>query len=295
MSQAQRELRRRATSIADANRVQEITSATPQRSVKRRRTSASPISIASTPPRQASRSVKSERDKLFDAIEGGDDYPGGPMTIKSADDLSQVQLKKCYEILHACGSATDPNASMSKTRQSIDGFLDAVFNEWSSRKAGNLPRSELDFLVEAEVLVGKLCVKPHEHAKVTGCDAEALCTAPVSAVATYCNNPPMFKLEFSTVDELSGQPLAICPISKGRIRWVDEDWLQDLRKGLQTKIIAKVHKHNKHLAIWQARKLIVEWAKGSLSMGEDVDMMGFTKRETADVALIGLGGHAEEN
>lgn len=159
MSQAQRELRRRATSIADANRVQEITSATPQRSVKRRRTSASPISIASTPPRQASRSVKSERDKLFDAIEGGDDYPGGPMTIKSADDLSQVQLKKCYEILHACGSATDPNASMSKTRQSIDGFLDAVFNEWSSRKAGNLPRSELDFLVEAEVLVGKLCGK----------------------------------------------------------------------------------------------------------------------------------------
>ncbi|PNP46188.1 hypothetical protein TGAMA5MH_02223 [Trichoderma gamsii] len=295
MSQAQRELRRRATSIADANRVQEITLVTPQRSVKRRRTSASPISIASTPPRQASRSVKSERDKLFDAIEAGDDYPGVPMAIKSADDLSQVQLKKCYEILHACGSATDPNASMTKTRQSIDGFLDAVFNEWSSRKAGNLLRSELDFLVEAEVSVGKLCVKRQEHAKVTDCDAEALCTAPVSAVATYCNNPPMFKLEFSTVDDLSGQPLAICPISKGHIRWVDEDWLQELRKGLQTKIIAKIHKHNKHLAIWQARKLIVEWAKGSLSMGEGVDQMDFTKREMADVVLLGLGGHAEEN
>lgn len=104
----------------------------------------------------------------------------------------------------------------------------------------------------------------------------------------------MFKLEFSTVDDLSGQPLAICPISKGDIRWVDDDWVQELRKGLQTKIIAKVHKHNKHLAIWQARKLIVEWAKGSLSTGQDVDKMGFLKRETADVVLIGLG-QAEEN
>lgn len=159
MSQAQRELRRRATSIADANRIQEITTSTPQRSVKRRRTSASPISISSTPPRRASRKVKSERDKLFDAIEAGDNYPAGPMTIKGVDDLNEVQLKKCYEILHACGSATDPNASLTKTRQSIDGFLDAVFNEWSSRKAGSLLRSELDFLVEAEVAAGKLCGK----------------------------------------------------------------------------------------------------------------------------------------
>ncbi|KAK6445947.1 hypothetical protein FP744_10002196 [Trichoderma asperellum] len=294
ISQAQRELRRRAASIADANRVQEITSATPQRSVKRRRTSASPISISSTPPRRASRKIKSERDKLFDAIEAGDDYPAEPMTIKSADDLNEVQLKKCYEILHACGSATDPNASLTKTRQSIDGFLDAVFNEWSSRKAGNLLRSELEFLVEAEVLAGKL-LKPQEHARVADCDAGTLCAAPVSAVATYCNNPPMFKLEFSTVDELSGQPEAICPIVRGDIRWLDKDWVQDLRKSLQAKVIAKIHKHNKHLAIWQARKLIIEWAKGSLSMGEDVSKMGFLKREAGDVALIGLGGHLEGN
>lgn len=105
----------------------------------------------------------------------------------------------------------------------------------------------------------------------------------------------MFKLEFSTVDELSGQPEAICPMARGDIRWLDKDWVQDLRKTLQAKIIAKVHKHNKHLAIWQARKLIVEWAKGGLSMGEDVSKMGFLKRETADVALIGLGAQVEGN
>lgn len=151
-------MRRRATSIADANRIEEIDS-TPQRTIKRRRTSASPISISSTPPRRTPRKVKSERDKFFDAIEAGDDYPMEPVSIKSADDLNEAQLKKCYEILHACGSATDPNASLTKTRQSIDGFLDAVFNEWSSRKPGNLLRSELDFLVEAEVVAGRLCGK----------------------------------------------------------------------------------------------------------------------------------------
>lgn len=159
MTRVQREIRRRATSIADANRIQEITTSTPQRSLKRLRTSASPISIASTPPRRAPRRVKSERDKLFDAIEAGADYPLKPVPIKSADDLNDVQLKKCYEILHACGSATDPNASLTKTRQSIDGFLDAVFNDWSSCKAGALLRSELDFLVDAEVVAGRLCGK----------------------------------------------------------------------------------------------------------------------------------------
>ncbi|KAH6609145.1 hypothetical protein Trco_002491 [Trichoderma cornu-damae] len=293
MSRAQRELRQRTTSIADANRIQEITSATPQRTIKRRRTSASPISISSTPPQRVSRRVKSERDKLFDAIEAGDNYPAGPTTIKSADDLNEVQLKKCYEILHACGSATDPNASLTKTRQSIDGFLDAVFNEWSSRKAGTLLRSELDFLVEADVVAGRLCAKPQEHIKATDCDVGSLCAVTVSAVATYCNNPPMFKLEFSTVDDLSGQPEAFCPISRRDIRWLDKDWMQELRDSLQAKVIAKIHKHNKHLAIWQARKLIVEWAKGSLSMGEDVSKMGFLERRTADVATIGLGGHIQ--
>ncbi|UKZ49108.1 hypothetical protein TrVGV298_003347 [Trichoderma virens] len=293
MSRAQREIRRRATSIADANRIQEITSSTPQRSIKRPRTSASPISIASTPPRRAPRKVKSERDKLFDAIEAGADYPLEPVPIKSADDLNDVQLKKCYEILHACGSATDPNASLSKTRQSIDGFLDAVFNDWSSRKAGALPRSELDFLVEAEVVAGRLCGKPQEHTKLTDCASGSLCAVNVSAVATYCNNPPMFKLEFSTIDELSRQPEAFCPISRKDIRWVEDDWVQELRQSLRTKVIAKIHKHNKHLAIWQARKLIVEWAKGSLSLGEDVSKMGFLERETADVAIVGLGGTIE--
>lgn len=143
------------------------------------------------------------------------------------------------------------------------------------------------------ILLMNIAVKPQEHAKLTDCDAGSLCAAAVSAVATYCNNPPMFKLEFSTIDELSGQPEAFCPISRKDIRWLDNDWVQELRTSLQAKVIAKIHKHNKHLAIWQARKLIVEWAKGSLSMGEDASKMGFLERGTADVAIVGLGGSIE--
>jgi hypothetical protein len=101
----------------------------------------------------------------------------------------------------------------------------------------------------------------------------------------------MFKLEFSVVDELSGQPEPICPISRRDVRWAaDGDWVAELRKGLQAKVVAKIHKHNKHLAIWQARKLIGEWAKGSLSMGEEAKKMGFLERAEADVAVLGLGG-----
>ncbi|KAL6876828.1 hypothetical protein J3F83DRAFT_422538 [Trichoderma novae-zelandiae] len=290
MSRTHRELRRRAPSIADAHRIQEITSSTPQRTVKRRRTSASPISIASTPPRRAPRRLKTERDRLFDAIEAGNDYPLEAVPIKSADDLNEAQLKKCYEILHACGSATDANASLTKTRQSIDGFLDAVFNDWSSRKAGSLLRSELDFLVEADVAAGRVCARPQEHANAGDCDSSSFCAATVSAVATYCSNPPMFKLEFSLVDELSGQPESFCPISRRDVRWADGDWMQELRRNLQAKVVAKIHKHNKHLAIWQARKLVGEWAKGSLSMGEETRNMGFLERAEADVAVLGLGG-----
>lgn len=135
--------------------------------------------------------------------------------------------------------------------------------------------------------------KPQEHTKLTDCAASSLCAANVSAVATYCNNPPMFKLEFSVIDGLSGQPEAFCPISRKDIRWVEDDWVQELRQSLRTKVIAKIHKYNKHLAIWQARRLIVEWAKGSLSLGDDVSKMGFLERETADVATVGLGGTIE--
>lgn len=142
--------------------------------LKRRRqeqaqTLGSPISITSSPSRSVTsgsssrKKVKLERDGFFDALEAASEYPGEEVKISGADDLSRAQLKKCFDILHACGKATDPSASLATTRQSIDGFLEAVFNEWDSGKAKDLPRFELDFLVEAEEVAGRICGRFYNH------------------------------------------------------------------------------------------------------------------------------------
>lgn len=82
-----------------------------------------------------------------------------PRTISSADQLTEVQLKRFFDILHACGGATDEQATLLTTRASIGGFLDAVFNDWASDCEAGLVKPELDFLIEAEVVVGAICSK----------------------------------------------------------------------------------------------------------------------------------------
>lgn len=82
-----------------------------------------------------------------------------PRAISSADQLTEVQLKRFFDILHACGGATDEQATRLTTRASVDGFLDAVFNDWASDCEGGLVKPELDFLVEAEVVAGTICSK----------------------------------------------------------------------------------------------------------------------------------------
>lgn len=131
------------------------------------------------------------------------------------------------------------------------------------------------------------------HKDIVDCIASDACTANVSAAASYSNNPPMFKLEFSVIDPFTRQPEPFCPIARRDIQWVTTDWVAELRKSLQAKTVAKIHKYNKHLAIWQVRKLILEWAKGSLSLGEEVQGMGFLSREATHVAVIGLGGRRD--
>ena len=128
------------------------------RPIKRNRRSESPIYLASSAlvtPDEA----KQARQRFFDALGSGDQYPGMEKAISSADQLTEVQLKKCFDVLHACGAATDDRATLETTRASVDGFLDAVFNEWSSAK-GRKQRPELDFMVEAEVDAGLICSKP---------------------------------------------------------------------------------------------------------------------------------------
>ncbi|KAJ6441430.1 Clavaminate synthase-like protein [Purpureocillium lavendulum] len=311
--------------------------------IKRRRSS-SPIYISSAPvpgaraagatgtcPSCASAGTRTTttttsteaRQQLFDALEKGDRFAAMKRNIASAEHLTEVQLARCFDILHACGRATDDQATLATTRQSVDGFLEAVFQDWSSEAPGELLRPELEFMVDAEVVAGRICVtetrqvtyalvpsivSPSHHNSISYCTAaDPACTVEVAASATYSSNPAMLKQEFLTTDPFTRQPEAACLMGRGDVRWVSTDWRATLRETLLSKVVAKAAKFNKHLAIWKARRLVVAWSKGSIEMGlgggavgggfgggggaeagEDV-AAGFAGRGQAELALMCMG------
>lgn len=105
-------------------------------------------------------SSKRSRDALFDSVvANNNDNTSSELirVIKSPDDLGKAELLKCFEILHACGKATVPDATLATTRKSIEGFLDAIFNGWRNEQEVELIRPPLEFAVEAEVVAGQIC------------------------------------------------------------------------------------------------------------------------------------------
>ncbi|KAG8409300.1 hypothetical protein J3459_017607 [Metarhizium acridum] len=209
--------------------------------------------------------------------------------ISSADQLTEVQLGRLFDMLHACGAATDERATLLTTRASVDGFVDAVFNDWRSDKEGDLVKPELEFLVEAEVAAGTICVTPDHHRDVGGCRVSDTCNAVVSAVVSYSCNPAMLKVEYTVVDPFSGQPEAFCPLWRKDIRWAEAGWKDTLRQTIEGKLVSKIHRYNKHLAVWHARKLIQDWSKGSISPGPNASTLGFIGRDAVAWVVMGLG------
>lgn len=109
-------------------------------------------------------SKKTARNRFFDALESGDEFPGKPRTIASPDDMTKAELYKCFTILHACGRATgSEEGSLGVTRQSMDSFLDAIFLDWHGRSQGGDEKPILQFQVEADALVGRVCGQSTEH------------------------------------------------------------------------------------------------------------------------------------
>lgn len=107
-------------------------------------------------------STKESREELFAALENGEQYPCTPRAIKSADDLDEMQLRMCFEVLYATGRAADPDIERNDTRKAMEGFLDAVFKDWDSNAEHILAPPEMDFVVRKSVLAGGLCGK-HEQ------------------------------------------------------------------------------------------------------------------------------------
>lgn len=120
---------------------------------------ANAIRIPSRSASPSRRSNKSSRERLFEALEHGNPILRAARTIESADDLEEAELKRCFEILHACGSATDEEASLKKTRETIEEFLDAIFKDWSTDNHQEMNKPVMDFIVREAVAVGKICGK----------------------------------------------------------------------------------------------------------------------------------------
>ncbi|GKU08758.1 unnamed protein product, partial [Fusarium langsethiae] len=87
------------------------------------------------------------RQAIFEALERGDYFLRKPNPIRSADDLDDSQLKRCFEILHACHMASDADATLLSTRRTMEDFLDAVFEDWAADGEGELTKPKMDFVL----------------------------------------------------------------------------------------------------------------------------------------------------
>ncbi|KAH7122930.1 hypothetical protein EDB81DRAFT_847260 [Dactylonectria macrodidyma] len=217
--------------------------------VKRER-SGDPILITSRSASPLPLSNKQSRDRVFAALEHGDSFLRDSRSITTADNLDEIELKRCFEILHACALATDPTATLKFTRETMEGFLDAVFNNWTGNATEEPAEPIMDFTLREYISVGSVCDQPNNHHGPESCSGSPLCRGAVyDGVA----------------------------------------WLGLLKNETKRSCIAKIHKYNKHKAVWHARKLIQGWAKGSISMGEDSTVLSFVKREAVNAAFVAMG------
>ena len=108
---------------------------------------------------------KRARDEFFDSVVAGNPNAKDILItrkITGPDDLEKPELLRCFDLLHACGRATQPDANLTTTRKSIEGFLEAIFNGFKAGGGTVAPeekmvKPELDVQVDAEVVAGNIC------------------------------------------------------------------------------------------------------------------------------------------
>lgn len=121
---------------------------------------AEPILIDSRSPSPEPRSTADSRQRLFASLEHGEYVLHDARSIETADDLDDIELKRCFDILHACGLATDATTNLASTSDTMEDFLDAVFNGWTGNDGEELTKPTMDFVVREHISVGTICSKP---------------------------------------------------------------------------------------------------------------------------------------
>ncbi|KAF7548717.1 hypothetical protein G7Z17_g6877 [Cylindrodendrum hubeiense] len=177
-----------------------------------------PMLISSRSPSPPTRSNKRSRDRVFTALEHGDHLLRTPRSIATADDLDEVELKRCFEILHACAVATDPTATLKSTRETMEGFLDAVFKDWTGNAADEPAKPVIDFVVREHVGVGNICEQPGSHRGAKSCADAPTCRAVVYVMATYRSRPAQLEIGYCLNEPSSEQCELFCPMERDDIR-----------------------------------------------------------------------------
>ncbi|KAF4472805.1 hypothetical protein FALBO_286 [Fusarium albosuccineum] len=288
----------------------------PVGSIKRElsQTAPGPIIVSSRSPSPAPRSSKRSREQLFAALATGNFVTCKPRRIASADDLDERELKRCFEILHACGVATDPTATLASTKDTMGGFLDAVFRDWTGNlDDDDLARPAMDFVVREYISVGNICGEisyltpwdlppayscsflgqPTNHRSSSSCAESTGCDTLVFALATYRSKVAQLEVGFCANEpphySSNEEEQLLCPMERADVRWDGGDWMSLLKAEMRRSCTTKIHRYNKHLAVWYARRLIREWAMGSPSMGEDKQVLSFVERESVDATFAMMG------
>ena len=277
-------------------------------------------SLPSTPAAHPAGSAKQARELFFDSLVADKSNSAAGLVgrnISSADSLNKEELMRCFYLLHACGRATQADATLETTRKSIEGFLDAIFNSWFANGDDEvecgITKPILKLQVEVSTPAGIVCGKfvclvnnprqkarhishnlfperRDEHDSFLDCNTSNDCNAIIIARATYTIDPPSIKLEFAKHDISDNVFTAVSPIGQQNTRWRPyNEWLADLRDDLEKKAIVQVHKYNKHLAIWKARVMVRAWAKNEDVKGGCSGDWGFVTIKDVRMALMIMG------
>jgi hypothetical protein len=109
---------------------------------------------------RSGRSKQGARNRFFDALQSGSEFPGSSRAINGPDDMTKAELYKCFDILHACGkTAGIEETSLTTTRQSVDSFLEAIFADWTGQMTVSDEGPDLEIQAEADAIVGRVCSK----------------------------------------------------------------------------------------------------------------------------------------
>jgi hypothetical protein len=133
-----------------------------------------------------------------------------------------------------------------------------------------------------------------KHKDASACQGSEDCKAHVVAIATYTTTPPLLKLGLFKREHIDDPATPLCALSCTNVNWKPSlHMARELRSLLEKKVVAKVHKYNKHMAVWQARKMILAWAKGDDDKEGCDSKWGFVDAHQVKVVLMGLGQDGE--